>query len=296
MSEEQWQHRFVQTNGIRMHFVEQGKGYPVLFIHGYPELWYSWRSQIPALAQAGFHAIAPDMRGYGETDKPPRIEDYAIQKLVGDIVGLLDALKIEKTVIVGHDWGGIIVWQVALMAPERIERVISLNTPYRGRGQARPTDVYKKVSDGRFNYILHYQEPGLAESEIMPDVRKWLSSTIRRIAKRQEFLTEEVLDIFTSAYQKGGITGPINYYRNIDRNWETTPQLAGKQVMQKSLIIMAENDPILIPQSADGMEKIVPNLTKKYIKNCGHWTQQEQPEQVNKMIIEWLKDDSRGTD
>lgn len=290
MSSEQWQHRFIQTNGIRMHFVEQGKGYPVLFIHGYPELWYSWRAQVPALAQAGFRAIAPDLRGYGETDKPPKIEDYAIKKIVGDIVGLLDALKIKKTVIVGHDWGGIIVWQVALMAPERIERVISLNTPYRGRAQARPIGDYKQPPGGRANYVLHYQEPGLAESEIMPDVRKWLDSTIRRLAKRTEFLTEKELDYYTSAFQKGGITGPINYYRNINRNWETTPELAGKQVMQKSLIIMAENDPILIPQSAEGMEKYVPNLTKKIIKECGHWTQQEQPEQVNSMIIEWLKD------
>jgi pimeloyl-ACP methyl ester carboxylesterase len=290
MSGEQWQHRFVQTNGIRMHYVEQGEGYPVLFIHGYPELWYSWRKQIPALAKAGFRAIAPDNRGYGETEKPPKIEDYAIQKIVGDIVGLLDALNIDKTVIVGHDWGGIIVWQVALMTPERIERVISLNTPYRGRTQARPMSYYKQTPDGRFNYILHYQEPGVAESEIMPDVRKWLSSTIKRIAKRTEFLTEEELDYYTNAFTKGGITGPINYYRNMERNWESTPQLQDKQVMQKSLIIMAENDPILIPQSADGMEKLVPNLTKMYIKDCGHWTQQEQPELVNKMIVEWLQD------
>lgn len=290
MSSEQWQHRFIQTNGIRMHFVEQGKGYPVLFIHGYPELWYSWRAQVPALAQAGFHAIAPDLRGYGETEKPPKIEDYAIKKIVGDIVGLLDALKIKKTIIVGHDWGGIIVWQVALMAPERIERVISLNTPYRGRAQARPIGDFKELPGSRVNYVLHYQEPGLAESEIMPDVRKWLDSTIRRLAKRSEFLTDKELDYYASAFQKGGITGPINYYRNINRNWETTPELANKQVTQKSLIIMAENDPILIPQSAEGMEKYVPNLTKKLIKDCGHWTQQEQPEQVNSMIIEWLKD------
>jgi pimeloyl-ACP methyl ester carboxylesterase len=290
MSGEKWQHGYVNTNGIRMHFVEQGEGFPIVFMHGFPELWYSWRFQIPALAGAGFRAIVPDMRGYGETDKPPRLEDYTIQKLVGDMVGLLDALKIDKAVFVGHDWGGIILWQVALMAPERVERLISLNTPYRGRGRTSPMDAYKQLPDGRFNYILYFQEPGRAEADIMPDVRKWLGNTIRRIAKRPEFLTDEELDIFTAAYQKGGITGPINYYRNIGRNWETTPHLADKQIMHKTLIIMAENDPILIPQSAEGMEKYVPNLTKKLIKECGHWTQQEQPEQVNRMIIEWLGD------
>lgn len=290
MNGEKWQHRFVNTNGIKMHFVEQGEGFPVVFMHGFPELWYSWRFQVPALAAAGFRAIAPDMRGYGETDKPPKIEDYDIHHLVGDMVGLLDALAIKKAVFVGHDWGGVILWQVGLMAPERVERLISLNTPYRGRGRVSPLEAYKQLPDGRFNYILYFQEPGRAEADIMPDVRKWLGNTIRRIAKKPEFLTDEVLDVFANAYQKGGITGPINYYRNTARNWEMTPHLADKQILHKSLIIMAENDPILIPQSAEGMEKVVPNLTKKLITECGHWTQQEQAEQVNRMIIEWLGD------
>ena len=289
MKKDTWQHRSVTTNGIRMHFVEQGQGFPVLFMHGFPEMWYSWRFQIPALAEAGFRTIAPDMRGYGETDKPKGIEAYDIQHLVGDMVGLLDALRLEKAVIVGHDWGGVIVWQMASLAPQSVERVISLNTPCRGRGRTRPTDGMKQLADGRFNYILHFQQPGLAESEIEPDVRKWLGSTIRRIAKHPEFLTDEVLDVFADAFRKGGMTGPINYYRNTDRNWETTAQLADKQVLQPSLMVCAENDPILIPQSADGMEKYVPNLTRNLIKDCGHWTQQEQPAQVNRILVEWLR-------
>ncbi len=285
-----WQHRYAYTNGIRMHYVEQGTGFPVLFMHGFPELWYSWRFQIPALAEAGFRVIVPDMRGYGETDKPEGIEQYDMPHLVGDMVGLLDALKIDKTVIVGHDWGGIIIWQVALMAPDRVERVISLNTPYRGRSHTRPIDAYKQLPDGRFNYILQFQEPGRAEATIMPDVRKWLGNTIRRIAKKPEFLTEEVLDVFAQAFQKGGVTGPINYYRNIDRNWELSANLADKQVLQNTLIMMAENDPILIPASAEGMERAVPNLTRTLIKDCGHWTQQEQPAEVNRLILEFLAD------
>jgi len=286
----EWQHKFVTTNGIRMHYVEQGAGYPVVMMHGFPEMWYSWRFQIPALAKAGFHAIAPDMRGYGETDVPEGVPAYDIHHLVDDMAGLLDALSLKKAVIVGHDWGGVIVWQMALLRPERVERVISLNTTFRGRGRARPTDAYKQLADGRFNYILQFQEPGRAEAGIQRDIRRWLESTMKRIAKRTEFITPEVLDVFEAAFKKSGVTGPINYYRNVDRNWETTPQLADKQVSQKSLMVCAENDPILIPASAEGMEKYVPDLTKKLIKDCGHWTQQEQPEEVNRLIIEWLGD------
>jgi microsomal epoxide hydrolase/non-specific protein-tyrosine kinase len=196
----------------------------------------------------------------------------------------------KKAVIVGHDWGGVIVWQMALLRPERVERVISLNTTFRGRGKSLPIQSYEQAPGGRFNYIIQFQEPGRAEVGINRDIKRWMDNTLRRIAKKPEFITEEVLNTFVSAFTKGGVTGPINYYRNINHNWETTSQLADKQVMQKSLMICAENDPILIPQGADGMEKYVPNLTKKLIKDCGHWTQQEQPEEVNRLIIEFLKD------
>lgn len=288
--EPKWVHRFAETNGIRMHYVEQGEGFPVLFLHGFPELWYSWRHQIPALAEAGFHAIAPDLRGYGETDKPVGVELYDIHHLVGDMTGLLDALGEKKAVIVGHDWGGVIVWQMALLAPERVERVISLNTPFQRRGQTRPTDAYKQLSDGRFNYILHFQEPGLAESEIEPNVEKWLKATMRSIAKDQSFITDETIKFYADAYKKGGLTGPINYYRNVDRNWETTAHLADRQVTMPALMIGAENDPILLPRLMDGMERHIPNLTKRLINNCGHWTQMEKPDEVNHILIEYLSD------
>jgi soluble epoxide hydrolase/lipid-phosphate phosphatase len=287
---EKWQHRFADTNGIRMHYVEQGEGFPVLFMHGFPEMWYSWRYQIPALADAGFRAIAPDMRGYGETDKPEGIEPYDIHHLVGDMVGLLDTFGLKKAVIVGHDWGGVIVWQMALMHPERVERVISLNTPFQRRARMRPTEAFKQLPDGRFNYIVYFQEPGRAEADIEPDIETWLDTTMRRIAVEHSFITKETIKVFADAFRKGGITGPLNYYRNVDRNWETTPHLEGRQVTVPSLMICAENDPILIPQSAEGMERYVPNLKTRLIKNCGHWTQQEQPEEVNRLILEFLED------
>jgi soluble epoxide hydrolase/lipid-phosphate phosphatase len=287
---EQWQHRFAETNGIRMHYVEQGDGFPVLLLHGFPELWYSWRHQIPALAGAGFRAIAPDMRGYGETDQPEAIESYDIHQLVADMTGLLDSLDLPRAVIVGHDWGGVIVWQMALMHPERVERVISLNTPFQRRSRRRPTEAFKQLPDGRFNYILYFQEPGRAESDIEPDIESWLDTTMRRIATQQDFITVDTIRVFADAFHKGGITGPLNYYRNVDRNWETTTYLEGRQVTMPALMICAENDPILIPQSAEGMEKYVPNLTTRLIKNCGHWTQQEQPDEVNRLILEFLQD------
>ena len=287
---EQWQHRFMETNGIRMRYVEQGDGFPVLLLHGFPELWYSWRYQIPALADAGFRAIAPDMRGYGETDKPEGIEAYDIHQLVADMIGLLDALDLPRAVIVGHDWGGVIVWQMALMHPDRVERVISLNTPFQRRSRRRPTDAFKQLPDGRFNYILYFQEPGRAESDIEKDIDSWLDTTIRGIATVQDLITADTIRVFTDAFRKGGITGPLNYYRNVDRNWETTAYLEGRQVTMPALMICAENDPILIPQSAEGMEKYIPDLTTRLIKNCGHWTQQEQPDEVNRLILEFLQD------
>jgi len=285
---EQWQHRFAETNGIRMHYVEQGDGFPVLFLHGFPELWYSWRHQIPALAGAGFRAIAPDLRGYGDTDRPGGIEAYDIHHLVGDMTGLLDALDLPRAVIVGHDWGGVIVWQMALMNPERVERVISLNTPFQRRSRRRPTEAFEQLPDGRFNYILYFQEPGRAESDIEPDIVSWLDTTMRRIATQQDFITRDTIRVFADAFRRGGITGPLNYYRNVDRNWETTAYLEGRQVTMPALMICAENDPILIPQSAEGMEKYIPDLTTRLVKNCGHWTQQEQPDEVNHLILEFL--------
>jgi len=280
---------FVQTNGIRMHYVAQGVGPAVVFCHGFPEVWYSWRHQLPALAAAGFRAIAPDLRGYGDTDKPERIEDYDIHHLAGDMVGLLDGLEIERAVVVGHDWGGAIVWDMALMYPERVRAVIALNTPFSARGPVRPTEGYQSVPDGRFNYVIYFQEPGRAERDIEPNLESWFETSMRRIAVQQRFLTPDDLNVFVEAFRKGGLTGPLNYYRNIDRNWETTRHLAGRKVACPALMVCAENDPILLPSMTDGMERFVPDLTRRLVKDCGHWTQQEKPDEVNTLMIDFLR-------
>ncbi len=285
-----WQHRFVETNGIRMHFVEQGTGFPVVLLHGFPELWYSWRHQLPALAAAGFRAIAPDMRGYGETDKPGGIEAYDMAHLTADVIGLLDALGLEKAVVVGHDWGGVIVWPLAWMYPGRVERVISLNVPFHGHTPERPTETFRRLADGRFNYILYFQGPGRAEADIEPDIPGWLERTLRGLAVQQDWITPGVVSVFAAAFQKGGLTGPINYYRNVDRNWELTAHLAGTKIGVPALMVAAEGDPILLPQSVRGMEAVVPDLEHYLVRDCGHWTQQEQPDEVSRVIIDYLAD------
>ena len=168
-------HRRVHSNGISMHVAEAGEGFPVLFCHGFPELWYSWRHQLRALAAAGFRAIAPDQRGYGDTDAPQAVEAYSIHHLVGDLTGLLDALAIERAVVVGHDWGGLVAWQMAQLAAHRVAGVVGVNTPFFPRAPMRPTEMMRALTPDSFNYILYFQTPGVAEAELDSDVRRTLN-------------------------------------------------------------------------------------------------------------------------
>ena len=313
-------HKHIQTNGVRMHVVEAGKGFPVLLCHGFPELWYSWRHQLRALADAGFRAIAPDQRGYGETDAPQAIDAYTVHHLVGDLTGLLDALEIDKAVIVGHDWGGLVVWQMALLAPRRVAGVVGVNTPFFPRMPMRPLDMMRAVAQGNFHYIVYFQEPGVAEAELELDVRRSLRGfyqepdreTFEKIisapsgvfgpagggildrlpdAPYGNFLTAEDFDVFAKAFEKTGFRGGLNWYRNLDRNWELTAYLNNAQVMQPALMITAELDIVLRPEMAKGMEMWVPNLRKTVlIEGSGHWTQQEKPAEVNAALVDFLQE------
>jgi pimeloyl-ACP methyl ester carboxylesterase len=293
-TKETWRHAFAQTNGIRLHYLEQGEGYPVLLLHGFPELAYSWRYQLPALAAAGYRAIAPDLRGYGESDKPNEIRAYSIHEIEADIVGLLDELGIERCTVAGHDWGAIITWHLALSRPERFERIIALNVPFQPRGDVKPTDRFRAVPDGRFNYILAFQPEGLAEAQMERDLRGSLGGMMRNISANPAAITDEDLDVFIDAFAAGGLRGPVNYYRNFDHNWETTPHFAGRKVEQPSLMIIADKDPILRPEMAAGIERHVPNVRKVIIEDCGHWTQQERSAEVNEAIISFLRETDRS--
>ncbi len=287
---ESWRHRTVESNGIRLHLVEEGDGFPVVFCHGFPELWYSWRHQIPALAAAGLRPIALDLRGYGDTDKPEAIQQYDIQHLVDDLIGVLDALNLEKAVLVGHDWGSIVVWSAAVMHPERVERVVSLNVPYRGRSVAfPPTNVLERMGN-RFAYVLFFQEPGRAEARFSSDLTAALHRFYDGGAANPAFLSQEEFQVYLDAFRKGGMSGPLNFYRNIDRNWETTSDLADRAVECPCLVVLADKDPVLRPEFAEGMERWLPRLRKEIISDCGHWTQQEKPEEVNRLLLDFLSD------
>ena len=290
MPEESWRHRTVESNGIRLHLVEEGEGFPVLLCHGFPELWYSWRHQIPALAEAGLRAIAPDLRGYGGSDKPEAVEEYDIQHLVGDLVGLLDTLDIEKAVFVGHDWASIVVWSVAVMHPERVERVVSLNVPYRGRCVGfPPTNVLKQMGNS-VAYVLFFQEPGLAEAHFSSDLPAALRRMYDGVAADPAFLSSDEFQVYLEAFSGGGMSGPLNYYRNIDRNWETTQDLADRTIECPCLVVVTDKDPVLRPEFAEGIERWLPHLRKEIIRDCGHWTQQEKPDELNRLLLDFLAD------
>lgn len=311
-------HRTIATNGINMHIAEAGSGPLVIFCHGWPESWYSWRHQLTALADAGYHAVAPDQRGYGQTDKPQAIDQYSQLHMVGDIVGLLDALGEQTAVIVGHDWGAPVAWNSALLRPDRFPAVIGMSVPYGPRGDFKPTDGMKAMFGDNFFYILYFQEPGVAEAELEADVNTTIrklyfsaSGDVERTADLVEprpaattkfldgmvdpealpaWLTEADLAFFAGEFQRAGFRGGLNWYRNLDRNWELMGAWRNAKVTVPALFITGEKDPVrgFAPEAT--IRQNVPNLKDLIlVPGAGHWVQQERPEEVNKAVIDFLK-------
>ncbi len=310
--------RMIRTNGIDMAVYEAGpkNGFPVVLCHGFPELAYSWRHQLPALAAAGYHAIAPDQRGYGGTSRPEKIEDYDIVHLTDDLAGLLDAMEIRKAVFCGHDWGGLVVWQMALRHPDRVAGVIGVNTPFFPRAPMDPIALFR-ATYGDNMYIVYFQKPGEADRVLAADVGKTFRFFMRKntvtaeeYAKRPKeernlelvhalqsdeshwpgevLLTPAELKVFVDTFTRTGFTGGINWYRNFTRNWQLGEGLKD-HIGVPSLMIMAEDDVVLSPAMAEGMERYVPDLEKSLVRRCGHWTQQEHPKETNDAMIDWLK-------
>jgi pimeloyl-ACP methyl ester carboxylesterase len=308
-----------------MHLAEQGRGPLVVLCHGFPESWYSWRHQLSALAEAGFHAVAPDMRGYGRTDRPEAIDQYTLFHLVGDMVGLLDALGAEQAVIAGHDWGAPVAWHAALLRPDRFRAVIGLSVPFRPRGAVRPTTVMPQTDDAIF-YQLYFQTPGVAEAEFEHDTR----STIRTLlysasgdapprdanaaatggvgmvprqggfltrmvkpATLPPWLTDADIDFYTAEFTRTGFSGGLNWYRNIDRSWELLAAFGGARVTVPALYMAGDRDLVV---RFPGMDQLIPNLSKFVpelrrtiiLPGCGHWTQQERAAEVNAAMIDFL--------
>lgn len=308
--------KYVETNGIRMAVFEQGEGFPVVFSHGFPELAYSWRHQLPVLAGCGFRAIAPDQRGYGRTQRPEAIEDYDIHHLCGDLAGLLDALEIERAVFCGHDWGGMVVWQMAHLHPDRVAGVIGVNTPYSPRSPMNPIDALRAMR-GEDNYIVAFQEPGKADAILDANTEKMFRMFMRHggLFDAEEFaklpvdaperkfqilkmlegdeyfgdliLSEDDLAYYVSTFKDTGFTGGINWYRNIERNWSTTEGQPAK-IDKPCLYVGAADDVVLPPSMAAGMGQFIPDLEKHVIQDCGHWTQQEHPDELNTILVGWL--------
>jgi pimeloyl-ACP methyl ester carboxylesterase len=310
---------FVETNGLRMAVHEQGAGFPVVLCHGFPELAYAWRHQLPALAEAGFRAIAPDQRGYGATGGPKGLDSvplYDMAHLTGDLVGLLDALGLEQAVFCGHDWGGLVVWQMALMHPSRVAGVIGVNTPFLPRGPIDPIQMFRQVF-GEGMYIVQFQEHGKAEQALEADIarsmRFWYRKSRMTLAEYDKLpaehktlsflrsyeraeaewsaplvLSEAELAVYVEAFQRTGYEGGINWYRNMSRNWQASAGLA-QRIEVPCLMISAADDIVLRPEMANGMENYIPDLEKHVIPNCGHWTQSEQPEALNHLIVGWLQ-------
>jgi len=317
---EETRHRTVETNGIKMHIAEQGAGPLVILCHGFPELWYSWRHQLPALAEAGFHAVAPDQRGYGQTDRPEAIEDYSILKLTGDIVGLVHALGEARAVIVGHDWGAPVAWHCALLRPDIFRALALMSVPYlQGSWKSiRPTEAMRRMAGEYEFYQLYFQEPGKAEGELEEDVRKSMLMILYSasgdpppdkrwrflFSKSQRFtdtgflpealptwLTERDLDVFTEEFERTGFRSALDWYRNIDRNWELTFFLNGAKIRQPALFVAGELDGVRVMyrRAFETLETPIPNLKKKVlIPGAGHWVQQERPNEVNRLLIEFL--------
>jgi pimeloyl-ACP methyl ester carboxylesterase len=324
-------HRIIDSNGIRLHIAEQGTGPLVLMCHGFPESWYSWRHQMQALAEAGFHAVAPDMRGYGQSEAPAQVDQYSLFHLVGDMVGILDALDEKQAVVAGHDWGAPVAWHCALMRPDRFRAVIGLSVPYRPRGSVVPTTVMPRTEDAAF-YQLYFQDPGVAEAELDRDplvaLRRILysgsgdvprknpgatapgaaaPSAVGMVARSGGFLTrmpdtqtlpawlsQSDLEVYAESFRHSGFRGGLNWYRNIDRNWELLAPYARASVTVPALYMAGDRDLVV---AFPRMKEVIADL-KRYVPllrdsvmlpGCGHWTQQERAAEVNQHMLSFLR-------
>lgn len=309
-------HRQIRTNGINMHIAEAGEGPLVVLLHGFPELWYSWRHQIPALAAAGFHAVAPDLRGYGQSDAPHEVDAYSMRNMTADVAGILDALGEREAVVVGHDWGSPIAWNAALLYPDRFRAVAALSVPYIPRSPMPPLEMLRQMFKDRFFYMLYFQEEGVAEAEFESDFRRsmllfmWAASAqappglglatkppgsklfdgVPEPESLPPWLTEEDLDYYAEQFKRSGFRGPLNRYRCMDLDWRELAELAGAVVKQPAIFIAGELDPVATFTPMDAMKQFVPNLKKTVtLPDCGHWTQQEKPQDVNRELIEFLR-------
>lgn len=313
--------RHVRSSGHRIHLVETGPtdGTPVVMIHGFPESWYSWRHQLAALAEAGHRAIAIDVRGYGRSAAPADIEAYAMTALVGDVIAVIDDVGVEQAVVVGHDWGAPIAWNTALLRPGRVRGVAGLSVPYNPRGDARPLETFRAIAGDEVFYIQHFQTPGVAEAEVEADLESWLRGfyftasgeadptlpSMGRVTPggqlrdrlqqpgpgQMAWLTDDDLAFYVGEFERTGLTGGFNRYRNVERDWAELAPWRGAPIEVPALFIGGDRDgPTQLGRRAiERFESSLPRLTRSEIlEGCGHWTQQERPDDVNRLLLDFI--------
>ena len=315
--------KIIPTNGIEINALVEGEGDPVIFVHGWPESWYSWRHQIKPFTETGYKVIIPDVRGYGKSSKPYNINSYTMKELTADIIGLLDYLDEPEPHIVGHDWGAPIAWYTSLLYPERILSVSGLSVPFTSSNENKPTDFFKSIYKNNFFYMLYFQKEGIAEKEFEKDLRSTLeilftnsdyrgmkenienptskskeSSFLEGLSKKESlpsWLTDKDLEYYLSQFNISGMRGPLNRYRCMDIDWAELKEISKNKIQKPACFITGELDPVNFfirdVNLLDIIEVYYDDLrVKKIVEKCGHWTQQEKPEEVNKILLDFLKE------
>lgn len=313
-----WQSRTAEVGGLRIHYVEQGTGPLVLLCHGFPENWLSWRHQIPVLAAAGYRVVAPDLRGFGDTGGPNEVSEYSMPTLVGDLTGLMDALGEKTAVLVGHDFGASLAWHAALLAPERFTALAILSVPYRPQGPVPPTQSLRQAMGGGFHYVLYFQEPGVAEQDLEPQMATFLKAMYHtasaaaqpdwpQLAARANatrlldwliearnppsWMTEAEFQYYVAQFNRNGLTRPLNWYRNLDVSWAHMKRFEGAKITHPTVFISGAQDLVTfgVRAAVEQMAVTVPGLKRRVtVPDCGHWTQQEQPAAVNRELLGFL--------
>ncbi len=311
---------FFDVNGVRLRVIDAGPadGPVVVLAHGFPELAFSWRHQIPALAAAGYRVLAPDQRGYGGSSRPDAVEAYDIAALTGDLVGLIDAAGAERAAIVGHDWGATVAWTVPLLHPDRVAAVAGLSVPPVPRPQTPPTSAYRRIFGDNFFYVLHFQQPGVADAELAADPRVTMrrmlggmraptdeASALRMLApgpqgfierladpeRLPDWLSDTELDYYAEEFGRTGFTGALNWYRNFDRNWEITAHPSADTIDVPGLFVGGTDDPVLAFTRTDRAGEVAKGPYRQVmLEGAGHWIQQERPDEITGELLSFLSE------
>ena len=322
--------KFIDTNGITLRAAVEGEGPLIIMVHGCPESWFSWRRQIPVIAEAGYKVAAIDVRGYGGSDKPHAIEEYTLKKIGADIVGIIDFFEEDQAILIGHDWGGPIVWYTSLLNENRISAVAGLSVPYFPQREVSPLDAFEVIYKDKFFYQLYFQKEGVAESEFEPDLRKYLESTYFSIDARgmkkqfenplnamnkgpnakylddvvefesyPDWINEDEMNYLINEFENSGMRGPLNRYRAQRIDFEELKDFRDKKLKQPAALMVGSLDPVNFfigdgykdtEHLKEVFEPVYENLIKtELINDVGHWTQQEAPEEVNRFLLDFLK-------